>query len=151
MMELAFGRERLHGDAIRIGGEALDAPAFPHIGTGFASVLQEHVVKPGTLHMEGFGFSMESTITENDVVCEGTIAQLEDRSHLSEEAALLKFVQDTHLAEKSMVVWEQRFTDMKAGKDFLFQGEHSLAGARQECGRTAASRPATNDNCIEFS
>src|ERR1043166_608540 len=59
--------------------------------------------------------------------------------------------QNSHFRKELLVVREQRFTDMKAGKVLLFQNQNAFPGAPNESGGCAASRPAANNNDIVIS
>ena len=47
------------------------------------------------------------------------------------------------------VVWKQRFANVKARKDFLFEQEDAFAGPGQITGCCAAAGATADDDCVE--
>src|SRR5215469_6797934 len=72
-MNLVVRRARLDPHASRIRCEPLDTPAFPDIGSGFTSVLQQNVVKSRTFDVKGFRFTIECALSKDDVIGQRSI------------------------------------------------------------------------------
>ena len=76
------------------------------------------------------------------------IAEMELRAIIFDEAGGFQRGQNAHLAKNLMIVGQQGFADMKAGKMFLFQHQHAFSGAGKIGGGGAAAGAATNDHSV---
>src|SRR5688572_5069617 len=98
-----FGRARFDAHAVGVRRELLDRPAFAHIRAGTPGVLEQNVIEPRTLDMNGLRLTVKTAFAENDPITERTVTQLKLRSQLPQEPGLLELWQNAHFPEKGMV------------------------------------------------
>ncbi len=115
---------------------------------GLAGVLQQNMIKGCALNLDGFRLAVEFALPENKARADGAIAQSELRAVFARKSRRLQRGQHAHVAENGHVARQERFTDVKARENFLFQHQHPLARPREKCGGAAAARTAPDDQRV---
>ena len=109
------------GDAVFFHFMAGDERFFTHLGTEFLGVTEQDVVKLGPLDLDGFGKLRERTAGEIQPRVHRAIAHPELRSALRHETGGLDLFPYAEFVKNGAVIWQERFTDVKARKLLLFE------------------------------
>jgi hypothetical protein len=132
----------IHAGGVRI--KLAGRPAFAHVRAGRTCMLEQNVIEGRAFNLNRFRFVIESTLPKNETRADGAVAQFELRAEFSRKVRRPQCRQHTHFLENGHVARQQRFTDVEARENFLFQHEYAFARPRQKCGGTAASGTATD-------
>src|ERR1022692_3018008 len=123
-------------------------PTLADFRAGFARMFQKEVVELGPFDVESHRLACEAALLEDQLERFARVAEVKLRAKFFRKPGRLKFGQHAHFLEQAMIVRQERFADVKAGETFLLQHEHAFARAGEIGGRTAAARPATDDQRI---
>lgn len=111
-------------------------------------VLQEEMIEPGTLDLEGLRVARREAASKQDAAEAGGVAQGEFRAELWHEPGLLEFVPDAELAQDVVAVGDERFADVETGEDFALEHEYLLSGLREQARGGTPGRTAADDEGI---
>ena len=135
-----FNRDEVRARVV----EPRDGKTFAHLGAGLLRVLQQQMIEPRALDLEGYGFPGVVAVAKDQLEALGTVANVELRACFERETFPFERLQHPHVREESAVVGQERLADVKARETLLFQDEDAFAGARQKGGAAAAARSAAN-------
>ena len=97
-------------------------------------MFQEQMVELRAFDLDGLGFAGVTALTENELGALCAVAEMKLRAELSGETRSLQRGHETHFTKHLVIVRQQRLADVEAGKDFLFEHEHTPSGAGKERG-----------------
>ena len=145
VVNLAVRRTGFDAHAGGGGSEALDGPTLARVGARIAGVPEQDVIEARAFDVDCLRLAVEPAVAEDETGADGIVAQLKPRGEFPQETGRLQFGQHAHFPEEGMIAGQQRLADVETRKDFLFEDEHALAGARQVCRGAAAAGTATDD------
>src|SRR5208337_2505249 len=121
------GVARLEVYAAGVGTGFRHRPAFADLGAGRAGVPEQDVIERGAFDLDDFMFAGEFAKAKDETRVQRTIAEMELRAEFFGEARGPEGRQQAEFAEDHLVVGQQRFTDVEAGENFLFEHQHAFA------------------------
>ena len=96
----AFNRDEVRARVV----EPCDGKTFAHLGTGLLGVLQQQMIEPCALDLEGGGFPGVMAVAEDQLQALGTVANVELRACFERETFPFERLQHAQVREKPAVV-----------------------------------------------
>jgi hypothetical protein len=108
-------------------------------------MLQQDMIKSGTLNLHGFHFACEPAIAEHKKNTVRTIAGMELSPKFPHEPGGLECRHQPQLLEHPPIVGQERLPDVEPRKDLLLQQQNPPSRPGKHRPRRRTSRPATYD------
>ena len=99
-MVSAFNRDEVRARVV----EPCDGKTFAHLGTGLLGVLQQQMIEPCALDLEGGGFPGVMAVAEDQLQALGTVANVELRAGFERETFPFERLEHAHVREEPAVV-----------------------------------------------
>src|SRR5579862_449229 len=108
-------------------------------------MFQQRIIELRSLHLESHLGARKPAIAEGELDAFAGVAEMKLGAVFSRETGRFERGQYAHFLEDRLVVWQQRFANMKSREMLFFQHQHALARARKVSGSSAPARSATYD------
>ena len=109
-----------------------------------ARMLEQNVVERRALDLDGFRLAIEFALPENKARADASRCPVRTARHIFAENPPPATRAARPFAENGHVAGQQRFADVEARENFLFQHQHAFARPRQKGGGAAAAGTATD-------
>src|SRR5260370_35809593 len=148
LVALAVVTPGFHEGFVVISATFRYRPTLAHVGTRRSGVLEQQVIKDGSLDLKGGGLTGETAIAKNEFQSFAGISEVKLSSKFPRETGCLKRGQHTHFFEKLSIIRQQRFSYMESREELFLENQDTFSRAGEESGYGAPTRSAADHDCI---
>jgi hypothetical protein len=128
--------------------KAGNGPTFADLRTFLTCGVEEDMIEFGALDLDGSFFAGEDTGGKDKFYRFGAIGDEKLGAMLDGEILVLEEFGEAELSEDAGIVGKERFSDMEARKDFLFEDEDFATRFGEIAGCGTATGTSADDNDI---